>query len=89
VSVLSGTLSRMIGKSTEALSADGALTYVSDAREAIALVDSGRAQATFLLQPTPIESVMAVAAAGEHMPAKSTYFHPKAATGLVFNPLYG
>jgi uncharacterized protein (DUF1015 family) len=42
---------------------------------------------TFLLRPTPIEHVMAVAAAGEHMPAKSTFFYPKAATGVVFNPL--
>jgi uncharacterized protein (DUF1015 family) len=28
-----------------------------------------------------------VAAAGELMPQKSTYFHPKAATGLVFSPM--
>jgi uncharacterized protein (DUF1015 family) len=31
--------------------------------------------------------VQAVAAAGEHMPPKSTYFFPKVPTGLVFNPL--
>ena len=29
-----------------------------------------------------------MAAAGEFMPPKSTYFHPKAATGLVFDPLF-
>jgi uncharacterized protein (DUF1015 family) len=28
-----------------------------------------------------------VAAAGEVMPPKSTYFFPKVLTGLVFNPL--
>jgi uncharacterized protein (DUF1015 family) len=28
-----------------------------------------------------------VAAAGESMPPKSTYFYPKVPTGLVFNPL--
>jgi uncharacterized protein (DUF1015 family) len=28
-----------------------------------------------------------VAAAGETMPPKSTYFFPKLLTGLVFNPL--
>ena len=50
--------------------------------------ESGQAQATFLLAPTPVESVLAVAAAGQHMPAKSTFFHPKAATGVVFNPLF-
>ena len=45
----------------------------------------GQADAAFLLRPTPIDDVLAVAAAGELMPAKSTFFHPKAATGLVFN----
>jgi len=87
VSVLSATLSRMIGTSTEDLAADGRLTYLADADQAIALVDAGDADAAFLLRPTPIADVMAVAAAGEHMPAKSTFFYPKAATGLVFNTL--
>jgi uncharacterized protein (DUF1015 family) len=87
VSVLSGTLSRMIGATSEELAAQGRLTYVSDIQGAVAEVESGRADATFLLHPTPIEQVLAVAAAGEHMPAKSTFFYPKAATGLVFNPL--
>ncbi len=87
VSVLSATLSRMIGTQTEELAADGRLTYSPDAAHAIASVDSEQADAAFLVPPTPIEDVLAVAAAGEHMPAKSTFFHPKAATGLVFNTL--
>ena len=41
----------------------------------------------FLLRPTPVEQVREVAAAGETMPPKSTYFFPKLLTGLVFNPL--
>ena len=87
VTVLSVTLSRMIGSTPEELATNGNLTYVADAGEALAQVESGAADAAFLLRPTPIEDVVAVAAAGEHMPAKSTFFHPKAATGLVFNPL--
>jgi uncharacterized protein (DUF1015 family) len=31
--------------------------------------------------------VRAVAATGESMPPKSTYFFPKVLTGMVFNPL--
>ena len=31
-------------------------------------------------------SVLAVAADGDVMPQKSTYFYPKALTGLVINP---
>jgi uncharacterized protein (DUF1015 family) len=88
VNVLSVTLSRMIGASADSLAADGRLTYASDAAEAVASVESGTSDACFVLQPTPIESVLGVAAAGEYMPPKSTYFQPKAATGLVFNQLF-
>lgn len=87
VSVLSSTLSQMIGSTSEELAADGRLSYVSIAADAVEQVDSGRADAAFLLRPTPIEDVLSVAEAGEHMPAKSTYFYPKAASGIVFNPL--
>ena len=41
----------------------------------------------FLLRPTPVEQVQAIAAAGETMPPKSTYFYPKLLSGLLFNPL--
>ncbi len=87
VSVLSSTLSPMTGFSSAELSADGRLSYTSDASAAIAAVDRGDADAAVLVRPTPIHDVLAVAAAGDFMPAKSTYFFPKAATGLVFNPL--
>ena len=48
---------------------------------------SGDAAAAFLLNPTRIEHVRAVAEAGLTMPRKSTYFFPKVISGLVFNPL--
>lgn len=40
-----------------------------------------------ILQPTPLHSVMDVSKANEVMPAKSTFFYPKIATGLILNPL--
>jgi len=64
------------------------LAYTRDGEEAIAGVDSGEYQLAFLLNPTPISSVLAVADAGVRMPQKSTYFHPKTPTGLVINPLW-
>jgi uncharacterized protein (DUF1015 family) len=88
VDVLSSTLPQMIGATTDELNANGRLTYTSDARQAIAAVDSGDAEVAFLVRPTPVESVLQVAANGGFMPPKSTFFHPKAATGLVFNPLW-
>jgi uncharacterized protein (DUF1015 family) len=63
------------------------LGYTRDAGQAIELVRSGDYDVAFLMAPTPIERVQAVAAAGESMPPKSTYFFPKVPTGLVFNPL--
>lgn len=63
------------------------LGYARDAAEAISLVHSGRYDAAFLMAPTPVALIQAVAAAGETMPPKSTYFFPKVPTGLVFNPL--
>lgn len=88
VSVLSGTLERMIGSTEAELTAQGRLAYTHDSREAVAAVDGGEADVCFLLRPTPVDEVLAVAAAGDYMPPKSTYFYPKAATGLVFDPLF-
>jgi len=62
-----------------------ALIYTKDDREAIDLSVQGRATASLLLNPTKVTEVRAVAAAGERMPHKSTYFFPKPLTGLVMN----
>lgn len=49
-----------------------------------ALAAAGRTAGTaVLLNPTPVEAVAAVAAAGERMPRKSTLFTPKPASGMV------
>jgi hypothetical protein len=63
------------------------LGYARNADEAIELVQSGEFDAAFLMAPTPVKRVQEIAAAGESMPPKSTYFFPKVPTGLVFNPL--
>jgi uncharacterized protein (DUF1015 family) len=63
------------------------LDYARDFEHALGLVESGDRDAAFFVAPTPIEEVRAVAAAGESMPPKSTYFFPKVPTGLLFNPL--
>jgi uncharacterized protein (DUF1015 family) len=63
------------------------LGYARDTRQAIALVETRQYDAAFLMAPPPIELIQAVAAAGESMPPKSTYFFPKVPTGLLFNPL--
>jgi uncharacterized protein (DUF1015 family) len=66
------------------LAANG-VRYTPSAEEAVALVDSGDAQAACLLRAPTIEQVTATARAGETMPQKSTYFYPKLLSGLLFH----
>jgi uncharacterized protein (DUF1015 family) len=80
-------LKGILGMSTEDIGAKRGIGYTPSIDEAKAKLDAGDYQAAFLLRPTPIDQVRAVAAAGETMPPKSTYFFPKLLTGLVFNPL--
>jgi uncharacterized protein (DUF1015 family) len=80
-------LDRLLGLEQEALSQQENLTYTRDEAEALQSAASGQAQLSFILNPTRIEQVAAVAAAGDKMPQKSTYFYPKILTGLVINDL--
>ena len=63
------------------------VTYTPHRTEAVATVDAGRAEGAFLLRPTRIEDVFAVARRGDVMPQKSTYFFPKLTSGLLLHPL--
>lgn len=59
--------------------------FEHDAPAALARVRA-RGGTALLLNPTPIDGVAAVAAAGERMPRKSTLFVPKPRTGMIFRP---
>jgi uncharacterized protein (DUF1015 family) len=63
------------------------LGYARDFDEALRSVMEAQYDAAFFMAPTPVERVQKVAAAGESMPPKSTYFFPKVPTGLLFNRL--
>ena len=76
-----------LGMSEDDISHLRGLDYSKNLDDAIDAVESGRADAGFFMRATPVEQVREVAAAGESMPPKSTYFYPKVPTGLVFNPL--
>jgi uncharacterized protein (DUF1015 family) len=75
-----------LGMSDDEIAAKRGLGYVKGTAGALAALDEGW-DCAFVLRPTPIDQVQAVAAAGETMPPKSTYFFPKLLTGIVFNPL--
>jgi mutator protein MutT len=80
-------LEKELGIGAEKLAAGGHISYTINPCEAMEKVNSGEYSAAFLLRPTPTEQVQAVAAAGDKMPQKSTYFYPKLYTGLVLRPL--
>ncbi len=63
------------------------LRFVPDAALAEAEVREGNADLALFLPPARVESVHAVVAAGGRLPQKSTYFWPKARTGMVLRPL--
>ena len=50
-------------------------------------VAGGQAQAGVLLRPATVAQIDATAHGGERMPPKTTFFHPKLKTGLVFRSL--
>jgi uncharacterized protein (DUF1015 family) len=86
VTLLGVALERLAGVDADAVTA-GAIGFTKSAREALEAADRGdEFDVAFLLEPTPVPDILAVAADGDVMPQKSTYFYPKALTGLVINP---
>lgn len=89
VSVLhSLILERIFGIDKANMAGQINLTYTRSSDEAIAAVDGKRANCCFLLNPTKVSEIRDVAAAGDKMPQKSTYFYPKLTTGLVMNKIF-
>jgi uncharacterized protein (DUF1015 family) len=76
-----------LGLSDEDVSHLHGLFYARSTEEALRLVRAGEYDAAFFMRPTPVAQVRDVAAAGESMPPKSTFFFPKLLTGLLLNPL--
>jgi uncharacterized protein (DUF1015 family) len=62
--------------------------YEMDAGEAVTRTLAGDCQLGFLVNPTPMWQVQAVAESGETMPQKSTFFYPKLASGLVVRKVH-
>jgi len=89
VTLLAAALERLTGIDRAATASGGRVAYTKSAAEAIAWVDAAvdGADAAFLLEPTPVAEIVAVATAGDVMPPKSTYFYPKPVSGFVINPL--
>lgn len=66
---------------------DGAVAFPKQPLEAAREVRAGRGSVALYLNPLRPADVFRVTAAGEVLPQKSTYFHPKIPTGLCFRLL--
>ncbi|HLU65009.1 MAG TPA: DUF1015 domain-containing protein [Kofleriaceae bacterium] len=80
-------LEQMLGIDRAAQEAQRNIIYVKDTAAALERIAAGEGQVAFLMNATRVAQVVAVAEAGEFMPQKSTFFHPKIASGLVINPV--
>jgi len=80
-------LDQLLGIDKAKLEAFTNVDYCRHREEAVAAVEKGSAQCAFLLNPTDVAHVKAVAERGERMPQKSTDFYPKLLAGLLMMPL--
>jgi len=78
-------LERVLGVDSEL--EEAVLGYSYDRADAVNKVLDQEYQLTLLLSPIKAEVVKAVADVSDRMPRKSTYFYPKAPSGLVFRQL--
>ncbi|OLD09769.1 MAG: hypothetical protein AUJ09_00215 [Firmicutes bacterium 13_1_40CM_3_65_11] len=76
-----------LGLEPAELDSERYLSYSRDVATLLDRVETRAGQAAFLLRPPAVSDVVEVARAGQVMPQKSTYFFPKPASGIVFNPL--
>ncbi|MDP2181771.1 MAG: DUF1015 domain-containing protein, partial [Actinomycetota bacterium] len=63
----------------------GRLSFVKDAHDALKMTD--KHDVAFVMRPTRMDQLRAIALAGETMPQKSTYFYPKLLSGLLYRAM--
>ena len=61
--------------------------YTAELPDLVSMSGEAPGRLGVIMQPTPLKSVMDVARADDVMPAKSTFFFPKLASGLVIHPV--
>ena len=66
---------------------DHSLGFEHSLDSVLAVVGSGKASAGVLLRPVDVHQIARTAVAGRRMPTKTTFFHPKPRTGMVFRRL--
>jgi uncharacterized protein (DUF1015 family) len=63
------------------------IRYSQDEEAVLQALEKEDFQAAFILNPPKAEEILTIAAGGETMPQKSTYFYPKLVSGLIINKI--
>ncbi len=63
-------------------------TYVHLVQEVLESFTQKTCELACLVQPATVEHIRQLSGTFETMPAKSTYFYPKLASGILFNPIH-
>lgn len=77
----------LLGLTQDALDKEKLITYSENDAHAVEAVVNGNCDVAFVINSTKIKQVQDIAESDQIMPRKTTYFYPKALTGLVFNKL--
>lgn len=80
-------ITKEFGYTQEEQMAQDGIKYIKQESEAFDLIDSGKAEASFIMAYPKIKDIKEISEAGYRMPQKSTYFYPKLLSGIVINPL--
>lgn len=78
-------LNRVLGFSEDQIARQSNIEYTQNGDEAVSRARRGEAELAFLLRPPTVETIMELSRLGEMLPRKSTFFHPKPLSGLIFH----
>lgn len=76
-------LGESLGLRADSLAEEGDLYFTPWESKALSDVSEKQVEAAFLSRPTKMQDIWEIAAGGERMPHKSSYFYPKLPSGLV------
>ncbi|MBN1808768.1 MAG: DUF1015 domain-containing protein [Planctomycetes bacterium] len=89
VAVLHGPiLEKELGIDAQRLARKDNISYLKTVDDVYKTMAAGDHECAFVLRPTLMSEVLAVAKAGDRMPQKSTYFYPKLPSGLVIRKIF-
>lgn len=80
-------ITKELGYSKEEQMSQKGIKYIKQEFEAFDMIDSGKAEASFIMAYPKMKDIIEISSQGQRMPQKSTYFYPKLLSGIVINPL--